>query len=59
MNLFENDQIINLLPYDGNVYYYGKFLPGNEANFYFNELYNTIEWRNDEGVIFGKHIVTK
>ncbi|MBC7695779.1 MAG: hypothetical protein H7141_10070 [Burkholderiales bacterium] len=59
MDFFSYDQIINLLPYDGNVYYYGKVLPGNEANFYFNELYNTIEWRNDEGVIFGKHIVTQ
>lgn len=58
MDLFSDDQIINLLPYDGTVFYYGKVLPGNEANFYFNELYNTIEWRNDEAVIFGKHIIT-
>ncbi len=24
MDLFSYDQIINLFPYDGNVYYYGK-----------------------------------
>ncbi|MDF2450981.1 MAG: alpha-ketoglutarate-dependent dioxygenase AlkB [Bacteroidota bacterium] len=58
MDLFSGDQIINLLPYDGTVFYYGKILSQAEANHFFNELYNTIEWRNDEAVIFGKHIIT-
>jgi alkylated DNA repair dioxygenase AlkB len=58
MNLFSNDEILNLLPYDGTVFYYGKVLSMNEANHFLNELYNTIEWKNDEAVIFGKHIVT-
>lgn len=58
MDLFSDNQIINLLPYNGTVFYYGKVLSLNEANHYFNELYNTIEWKNDEAVIFGKHIVT-
>ena len=30
-----------------------------EANRYFDLLLNTIEWKNDEAVIFGKHIITK
>lgn len=58
MDLFSDNQILNLLPYDGTVFYYGKVLSLKEANHCFNELYNNIEWRNDEAVIFGKHIVT-
>jgi alkylated DNA repair dioxygenase AlkB len=58
MDLFSNNEIINLLPYDGTVLYYGIVVPLTEANRYFNDLYNTIEWRNDEAVIFGKHIFT-
>ncbi|MES2565616.1 MAG: alpha-ketoglutarate-dependent dioxygenase AlkB [Bacteroidota bacterium] len=58
MDLFSDNQITNLLPFGGKVLYYGKVLSLTEANHYFNELYNTIEWRNDEAVIFGKHIIT-
>lgn len=58
MDLFSDNQITNLLPYDGTVLYYGTVLSQSEANHYFNELYNTIEWRHDEAVVFGKHIIT-
>ncbi len=58
MDLFSDNQITNLLPYDGTVLYYGTVIPQAEANHYFNELFNTIEWKNDEAVVFGKHILT-
>lgn len=58
MDLFSDNQITNLLPYDGTVLYYGAVMPQNKANHYFNELYNTIEWRHDEALVFGKHIIT-
>ena len=58
MDLFSDNQIINLLPYDGTVLYYGTVMSQTEANHYFNELYNSIEWKNDEAVVFGKHIIT-
>ena len=58
MDLFSDNQISNLLPYDGTVFYYGTVIPQAEASHYFNQLYNTIEWRNDEAIIFGKHIIT-
>ncbi len=58
MDLFSDNQITNLLPYDGTVFYYGTVIPQAEASHYFNQLYNTIEWRNDEAIIFGKHIIT-
>lgn len=58
MNLFSDDKTTNLLPYGGTVLYYGKILTHKTSDFYFNELFNTIEWRNDEAIIFGKHILT-
>ena len=58
MDLFSDNQISNLLPYDGTVLYYGTVMSQVEANHYFNELYNSIEWKNDEAVIFGKHMLT-
>lgn len=60
MDLFNSTDInTNLLPKDGIVNYYGKILNKSQADNYHNILLNDIEWRNDEAVIFGKHIVTK
>lgn len=49
----------NLLPFDGEVIYFGYILDSTEANRYFDLLLSTIEWRNDEAIIFGKRIETK
>ncbi|WP_297332031.1 alpha-ketoglutarate-dependent dioxygenase AlkB [Flavobacterium sp.] len=61
MNLFspENPKDDNLLPYDGVVNYFGAIFKKEEADFYLEKLLNTIEWRNDEAIIFGKLITTK
>lgn len=61
MKLFDDsiDRNKNLLPGDGTVTYYGKLLPIGEADHYLERLLATIEWRNDEAVIFGKKIITK
>ena len=59
MNLFANDASHNLLPYDGEVHYYGKVISHQDADSYFNTLMHTIEWKNDEAIIFGKKIITK
>jgi alkylated DNA repair dioxygenase AlkB len=59
MDLFGSQSITNLLPNDGNVLYYGKIFNQKETNFYFDQLLNDIEWKNDEAIIYGKHIVTK
>ena len=60
MNLF-NDQpsLNNLLPYNGEVLYYGKIFSTHRASEYLEDLLNKIEWKHDEAIIFGKHIVTK
>ena len=61
MKLFDDiiEKTKNWLPQDGTVNYYGKLLNQNEADFYLNKLLETIEWRNDEAIIFGKKIITK
>lgn len=59
MDLFNTSAQPNILPYDGEALYYGHILSIKEANQYLGELLATAEWKNDEAVIFGKHIVTK
>ncbi|HET6255712.1 MAG TPA: alpha-ketoglutarate-dependent dioxygenase AlkB [Puia sp.] len=51
--------VINLLPYDGFADYYGKILLDEQAEHYLDRLLNSVAWRNDEAVIFGRHIITK
>jgi alkylated DNA repair dioxygenase AlkB len=61
MDLFSNIKIEsnNLLPKDGTVNYYGKIMTHENANHYLDCLLASIEWKNDEAIIFGKHILTK
>ncbi|MBX2899486.1 MAG: alpha-ketoglutarate-dependent dioxygenase AlkB [Cyclobacteriaceae bacterium] len=59
MDLFNTSQVTNLLPFDGEVMYHGKVMSYEQAQFYFSSFLTTIEWRNDEAVIFGRHIITK
>ncbi|WBX70123.1 alpha-ketoglutarate-dependent dioxygenase AlkB family protein [Tenacibaculum retecalamus] len=61
MDLFSqfNDFPQNLLPKDGTVNYYGIVLSRLKADTYYNTLLNSIEWKNDEAIIFGKQIFTK
>ncbi len=59
MDLFNSERIINLLPNDGLVNYYGKVLIQERTQHYFDKLLNTIAWKNDEAIIFGKHVITK
>ncbi|CAM1356118.1 Alkylated DNA repair dioxygenase AlkB [Tenacibaculum ascidiaceicola] len=61
MDLFSqfDDVPKNLLPKDGTVNYYGIVLPKVEADHYYEVLLNSIEWRNDEAIIFGKRMITK
>jgi len=49
----------SLIDKDGIVNYYGTIMSSSEANDYFDGLFSNIEWKNDEAIIFAKHIVTK
>src|ERR671930_500166 len=59
MDLFNQDGISNLLHKDGMVNYYPNVLTYNEANRYFDLLLEKIVWKNDEAIIFCRHIVAK
>src|SRR5215467_12985833 len=54
-----NGGVINLLPFDGSADYYGHVLTKTQASHYLDRLLHHIAWRNDEAVIFGRHIITK
>lgn len=58
MDLFGNDPSTNLLPHDGTVNYFGPILSMAETQAYYETLLRTIPWKNDEVVIYGKHIIT-
>ncbi|HEX8515161.1 MAG TPA: alpha-ketoglutarate-dependent dioxygenase AlkB [Bacteroidia bacterium] len=58
MDLFSSNEPSNILPYDGMALYYGRILTDRAAGLYFDTLLNTIEWKNDEALIYGKHIIT-
>lgn len=61
MDLFNTsiDATKNHLPYDGEVNYYGKIFNSSDADFFYDELLNNIDWRQDEAYIYGKLIQTK
>jgi alkylated DNA repair dioxygenase AlkB len=61
MELIEkiNQQLNNLVPYDGTVYYYGLIMHKKMADNFYNVLLNNIQWKNDEAIIYGKKIITK
>ena len=61
MDLFSAllEQPINILPYDGEVNYFGEIMPIDDSDYYFNRLLLNIDWRCDQAVIFGKVIETK
>ncbi|MFT4094566.1 MAG: alpha-ketoglutarate-dependent dioxygenase AlkB [Niabella sp.] len=52
-------EISNLLPYDGEVFYYGQVIQKEQADFFYHILLTTIDWQHDEAIIFGKKIITK
>ncbi|MFY0598253.1 MAG: alpha-ketoglutarate-dependent dioxygenase AlkB [Cyclobacteriaceae bacterium] len=57
MDLFNSSP--NILPFDGEVNYYGPIIGLEKAQSYFEKLLNNISWDNDQAIIFGKLIVTK
>jgi alkylated DNA repair dioxygenase AlkB len=59
MDLFSDGRVENKLPKDGTVLYFGSLMSIQMADHYLERLLTTIEWKNDEAVIFGKHIITK
>jgi len=59
VDLFNSDPTTNILPFDGEAIYYGLIIPTDQADKYYQILFEQIEWRNDESFMFGRHFVTK
>ncbi|MDV7186757.1 alpha-ketoglutarate-dependent dioxygenase AlkB [Lutibacter sp. TH_r2] len=61
MKLFETefDASKNWLPYNGTVHFFGGIFNSEESQIKYTQLLSEIEWKNDEVIIYGKHIVTK
>jgi alkylated DNA repair dioxygenase AlkB len=61
MDLFDQvqGQPHNLLSSDGDVRYYGRVIPIAKADQYLEGLLESIDWKNDEAIIYGRHILTK
>lgn len=59
MDLFNQKSVKNILPYDGITNYHGVILNTEKSNFYYSRLLDSIQWKNDEAIIFGKLITTK
>jgi alkylated DNA repair dioxygenase AlkB len=58
MDLFSTPET-NLLPFDGEVNYYGSIMNHAQAQHYYEQLLDNIVWENDKAIIFGKLIITK
>ena len=58
MSLFPADSNQNLLPFDGELYYFGPIFSIAEANHWQQLLTQKVAWKNDELMMFGKKIVT-
>ncbi len=59
MDLFNDTPSSNILPFDGEVKYYGRIINNENSKHYFERLLNNIQWENDKAIIFGKLIITK
>lgn len=58
MSLFSIDSSQNLLPFDGELYYFGPIFSSAESNRWQQILTQKVDWKNDELLMFGKKIIT-
>jgi alkylated DNA repair dioxygenase AlkB len=58
VSLFPNEPAQNLLPFDGELNYFGPIFSIAEANHWQQLLTQKADWKNDELLMFGKKIVT-
>ncbi len=59
MDLFGFDQQLNILPCDGEVYYFGKLIADDKAQALMSNLLQDVRWEHDQLIIYGKQITTK
>ena len=49
---------MNMLPYDGEAVYFGTIFNTEQSDQYLRYFLQDTPWKNDEALIFGRHIVT-
>jgi len=59
MDLFSLDKITNILPFDGITNYHGVVFNKIQCDYFYQQLLESIDWKNDEAIILGKKIITK
>lgn len=59
MDLFSTSPHPNILPFDGEAYYYPNILSRKETTTIYQNLLDNIAWVNDTPILFGKQITTK
>ena len=55
----QQSMCIDVLPYDGDVTYFGPLFDSEDADRYLQALLTDIDWQPDQAMIFGKCITTK
>ena len=53
------DENINLLPRDGELFYFQDFLSPKDSLELIDQLLNELHFKNDETIVFGKHRIMK
>jgi len=56
---FPENPAENILPFDGDAYYYRQVFSQEVGDAVFDQLLHTIDWKQDEILMFGKKIITK
>ena len=57
MTNMQNDTQENLLPKDGETFFFAHFFTAEESSFYFETLLKEIAWKEEPIIIFGKKIM--
>jgi alkylated DNA repair dioxygenase AlkB len=57
MELIGNSTSENLLPFDGEVFYYPTFFNKEMSDIYFNQLIEEVDWRHEPIWMFGKKVM--
>ena len=52
-------QELQIINFEGEAIYYGPIFSLEQSSLFFDDLFNNIEWRNEEIVMFGKEIISK
>ncbi len=55
----DNNELKNLLPYDGEVLYFPNFISETASANLYRALFKDILWEHDEYLMYGKRIITR